>query len=195
MKKLACLAIVLAGCSSSAVGSGTADSTSGGSATGTATTSSTLHAISAGRTWRYVSGDCTSSASIGAQTSVHGKLAFPQDSTRVCPDKTLTLHAYVHFDGDRVEVWDDTTSAWLLASDTPVEAGHTWTTGILSYVWEQVGTTTVPAGTFDDCWASHATATGVDERFTFCRGIGLVRSEVTSDGSPKVESELSGTSF
>ena len=72
--------------------------------------------------------------------------------------------------GDVVQV--DVAGTWVLALDAPVEEGHVWTDGVISYVWHEEGAVTVPGGTFVDCW--RASADGADAYTIFCRGVGPV---------------------
>jgi hypothetical protein len=74
-------------------------------------------------------------------------------------------------DGDRVWSWYG--GAWRLSVDAPVRAGHTWSDDYFDYVWERVGTVTVPAGTFKSCWSAKKLVS-YDSYTVFCRGVGAV---------------------
>jgi hypothetical protein len=109
----------------------------------------------------------TSTGKVLGQKTVAGKNAFQVAS--FCPGAGSSNYAVT---GDKVEI--EYQGAWILALDTPVEAGHTWTNGVTSYVWEDAGTVTVPAGTFAKCWVAKESAVPTNAT-TFCRGVGPVR--------------------
>jgi len=77
---------------------------------------------------------------------------------------------YYAEEGD-VVYWDYS-GAWVLVIDAPVADGHTWTNGVTSYGWHGLGSVTVPAGTFSDCWKAQDT---LGPTYTvLCRGVGPV---------------------
>lgn len=83
-----------------------------------------------------------------------------------------TVQMTVQGDLVRVRYGDD----WIVVADEPVQEGHHWvSTGPVSYTWRDVGTVTVPAGTFDNCWKREQDVTYTAYTI-FCRGIGPVRS-------------------
>jgi hypothetical protein len=105
-------------------------------------------------------------AAVLSQKTVSGKAAFQVQS--FCPGAGTNSY---FVDGDRVELYYG--GAWVLSLDAPVTQGHTWTDGLYTYVWNRVGATTVPAGTFTDCWdAKHQ---GGVNYTRFCRGVGAVQ--------------------
>ena len=131
--------------------------------------------IALGRTWTYnvtIVGTyplCKAGSNVGrvlGEKVVAGKQAFQVQS--FCPGAGTSSYAV---DGDKVEVYYG--SAWILSLDAPVAEGHTWTDGVVTYVWENVGKLTVPAGTFDDCWKARPQVG--PSYTTFCRGVGPVR--------------------
>jgi hypothetical protein len=131
--------------------------------------------ITVGRTWTYdvtIIGTyplCKAGSSTGrvlGQKSVGGKNAFQVQS--FCPGAGTSSYAV---DGDKVEIYY--ASSWILSLDAPVQEGHTWTDGLYTYGWENVGQVTVPAGTYADCWKAKPTV-GTSYT-TFCRGVGPVR--------------------
>lgn len=131
--------------------------------------------IEVGRTWTY---DVTilgtyplcragvNTARVLGQKAMAGKQGLQVQS--FCPGAGTSSYAV---DGDRVEVYYG--GAWVLSLDAPVADGHTWSDGVVTYVWEKVGKLTVPAGTFDDCWKARPQVG--PSYTTFCRGVGPVR--------------------
>lgn len=131
--------------------------------------------IALGRSWTYdvsiigIYPLCKSGSQTGAVLSdkpVGGMSAFQVQS--FCPG--VGVNSY-HVEEDRVEVYYG--SQWVLSLDAPVAEGHEWTDGLFTYVWARVGTATVPAGTFTDCWdAKHK---GGVNYTRFCRGVGPIK--------------------
>ena len=80
----------------------------------------------------------------------------------------------LQFEGDEVILVDYDAPYYMLKS--PVEEGCTWQTTLdvttYTYTWHEIGTVTVPAGTFDDCW--ERTTEGTTQYLTYCRGVGRV---------------------
>ena len=85
---------------------------------------------------------------------------------------------YYAEEGDVVE-WDEM-GTWVLVLDAPVQEGHSWTNGLTTYVWHDVGSFTVPAGTFAKCFKAEDTAG--PSYSVLCRGIGPVKM-VYRDGA------------
>jgi hypothetical protein len=105
-------------------------------------------------------------AAVLSQKNVSGKAAFQVQS--FCPGAGTNSY---FVDGDRVEIYYGV--AWVLSLDAPVVQGHTWTDGLYTYVWNRVGSATVPAGTFTECW--DAKLQGGVNYTRFCRGVGPVQ--------------------
>lgn len=112
---------------------------------------------------------------------VGGKPSFQVQS--FCPGAGTSSYAVT---GDKVEIYYANT--WVLSLDAPVQEGHTWTDGVYTYGWEKVGTMTVPAGTFNDCWKAKPTV-GTSYT-TFCRGIGPVRWHYVDAGGNGYDATL-----
>jgi hypothetical protein len=72
--------------------------------------------------------------------------------------------------GDLVS-WDFE-GTWETLLGTPVAEGQTWSTGSSTYEWHDVGTVTVPAGSFDECY--EAADTAGPSYTVFCRGTGPI---------------------
>jgi hypothetical protein len=131
--------------------------------------------IVVGRTWTNdvtVFGTyplCTAGSHDGAvlsEMTVDGKSAFQVQS--FCPGVGTLDYAVA---GDVVQY--DYMGTWVLVLDAPVAEGHTWTNGVDTFTWHSLGSVTVPAGTFADCWK--VTQNVAYEAYTiFCRGVGPV---------------------
>lgn len=132
--------------------------------------------IEVGHSWTYDVEElgtfplCPSGSHTGetiGESELDGKHAF--EVTSLCANAESSQYAV---EGDVVFV--NYQGTWILALDAPVEEGHTWSNGSSTFTWEDEGTVTVPAGTFDDCW--RATQNVAYEAYTvFCRGVGPVR--------------------
>lgn len=131
--------------------------------------------IALGRSWTYdvsIIGTypiCKPGSHTGAvlgQKTTGGKSSFQVQS--FCPGAGTSSY---YVDGDHVEVYYR--GAWILSLEAPVAETTMWTDGLLQYTWEKVGSITVPAGTFNDCWA--AKHVGGVSYTRFCRGIGPVQ--------------------
>lgn len=108
---------------------------------------------------------------IGVATTVSkgtkgGKTSFQVQS--LCKDAGTYEYSV---DGDKVYYWYD--NAWRVGTDTPVQAGHTWSDDTYDYVWEDAGTQVTPAGTFTNCWNAKRDVS-YDSYTIFCRGVGPV---------------------
>lgn len=131
--------------------------------------------IGLGRSWTYdvsIIGTyplCKSGSHTGAvlsQKTVAGKSAFQVQS--FCPGAGTSSY---FVDGDSVELYYG--GAWVVSLEAPVAETTVWTDGLYNYTWEKLGSMTVPAGTFDDCWS--AKHVGGVSYTRFCRGIGPVQ--------------------
>ena len=77
---------------------------------------------------------------------------------------------YYSESGDLVS-WDPT-GTWDVLLDPPVVEGHTWAAGSATYIWHDLGTVVVPAGSFHECF--EAQDTGGPSYTVFCRGTGPI---------------------
>lgn len=96
-------------------------------------------------------------------------------------------------DGDRVYEYDGTN--WLLAIDSPVEDGHTWSNGTETFVWKKIGSMTVGAGTFADCWEIQDQAAPTYYSVDFCRGVGPVKWHVRDANQNGYDATLTAKNF
>lgn len=151
--------------------------------------------ITVGRTWTYdvsIIGTyplCKAGSNTGrvlGQKSVGGKNAFQVQS--FCPGAGTSSYAV---DGDKVEIYY--ASSWILAIDAPVQEGHTWTDGLYTYGWENVGQVTTAAGSYPDCWKAKPTV-GTSYT-TFCRGVGPVRWHFVDASGNGYDATLTATTL
>ena len=138
---------------------------------------SAIDPIAIGEAWTYdvtVAGsfpDCNDGTFVSkaSQTeSLDGKSALLISS--FCPGIQSVWYSA---DGDVVYAYDG--SNWLLALDAPVQDGHAWTNSIETFVWKDVGSVTVPAGTFSNCFEADVQDEATYYAVTFCRGAGPVK--------------------
>ncbi len=97
-------------------------------------------------------------------------------------------------EGDRVFTFDPSAEDWVLSLDAPVEEGHAWSDGSRDLVWSTRGTMTVPADTFEDCWAA-VEDVGYDSFTAFCRGVGPVHWHYEDGFGNGYDAQLTPLSF
>jgi hypothetical protein len=151
----------------------TTDATEDG---GTAGPDDRIDPIEVGRIWTYdiqqlgtyplCPGGVHSGTALGAML-VDGKQAIQVQSA--CANAGSAYYAVA---GDVVQI--DEQGTWRLALDAPVQEGHTWSDGTSTFTWHSVGSVTVPAGTFEDCWSATENV-AYPAYAIFCRGVGPVR--------------------
>jgi hypothetical protein len=107
-------------------------------------------------------------SNVSQTESLDGKTGFLISS--FCPGIQSVWYAA---DGDVVYAYDG--QDWLLALDAPVQDGHTWSNGLETFVWKEVGAITVPAGTFSNCFEADVQDDATNYAVTFCRGVGPVK--------------------
>lgn len=103
--------------------------------------------------------------------NVGGKEAFVVD--HVCaPDEEIIL---AHHGGQLVQ-WNE--DKWIVTMKAPLEEGLTWiATERYTFQWSFVSDITVPAGSFQDCWARESVPPSPLSRNVYCPGVGPVRRE------------------
>ncbi len=140
--------------------------------------------IVVGHSWTYdvtVLGTypiCTSGSHDGVvlgEMMLDGKNAFQVQS--FCPGLGTVSYAV---SGDVVQY--DYMSTWVLALDAPVTEGHMWTNGVDTFTWHSMGSVTVPAGTYADCWKATQNV-GYEAYTVFCRGVGPVHWYTNNAGN------------
>jgi hypothetical protein len=147
----------------------------GGDAGGSTTLA--IDPIAMGNSWTYevsVTGtypDCSSGSGTGAVTQ-HSTLDAKDAYliTSFCPGIASVWYSA---DGDTVYAYNGQT--WLLALDSPVQDGHTWSNSIETFVWRDVGSIMVGAGTFANCFEADVQDEAQYYAVTFCRGVGPVK--------------------
>ena len=150
--------------------------------------------IALGRKWTYdVQTFGTSPCESGSRSgtvlgarSVGGRPAF--DVQSFCGAAGTSSYSVA---GDHVEVYY--MGAWVLALDTPVQEGHTWSNGASTFTWHDVGAVTVPAGTFTRCFK--AQQSGSASYSTYCRGVGPVRWYYTDGAGNGYDAKLTARNF
>ncbi|HEX7666804.1 MAG TPA: hypothetical protein VF407_19885 [Polyangiaceae bacterium] len=197
--------VFVAGCSSQTFTVGTFDddagvvSDSGANGGDGGSQASAIDPIAVGNTWTYdvtVAGtypSCTNgsgTSSVSQEKTLDGKDAFSVSS--FCPALGSFWYSA---EGDRVYEYDDTSSAWVLALDTPVEDGHTWTNGTNTFVWKKIGALTVTAGSFTDCWEVDLQNGAPYYAVTFCRGVGPVTWHVRDTSGNGYDATLTQKNF
>jgi hypothetical protein len=133
--------------------------------------------IAMGNSWTYnvtVVGtypDCTAGSGTSAVTQ-HSTLDSKDAYliTSFCPKIDSVWYSA---DGDTVYAYNGQT--WLLALEAPVQDGHTWSNSIETYVWKDVGSVQVDAGTFTNCFEADVQDAAQYYAVTFCRGVGPVK--------------------
>lgn len=134
-----------------------------------------LDPLEVGRAWTYnvtVLGfypSCDNGLGVAttlSKSTKQGKTAFQVQS--LCKNAGTFEYAV---ENDRVFYFYG--GAWHMATDEPVQNGHEWNDGIYDYYWEDEGTVTVAAGTFDHCFTAHRKLSYASFT-TFCRGVGPV---------------------
>jgi hypothetical protein len=140
----------------------------------------TLFPLASGNTWTY-EGSVMSSALPDCTMTVSEQQSGTWYSTYDLEDGpciglgTLMLRAYLTHP-TQIATHQNDRKAWYTLLEDPVEEGHQWFhLGDGPYTWHRVGTVTVTAGTFDECWQAvpsmqlEPTATT-----TYCNGVGPV---------------------
>ncbi|MEO8798707.1 MAG: hypothetical protein ABI551_12545 [Polyangiaceae bacterium] len=149
--------------------------------------SGVIDPIAVGNTWTY---DVTVAGTYPACTNGSGTSSVTQEKTLDGKDAfsvssfCASLGSFWYStDGDRVYQYDDASSTWLLALESPVEDGRTWSNGTSTFVWKKIGSLAVKAGTYDDCWEVDLQGGAQFYAVTFCRGIGPVKWHVRDSSS------------
>lgn len=153
--------------------------TTGGTTSGGDTVPADLYPMAVGNTWTYVVeekivGSCPEegrSISFVEEEFLDGRDTFV--GTNVCFPGSTARQA---IDGDIIEQYSEPEAEWFVSYQAPLENGFEWSPlEGTTLRWEEVGSLTVPAGTFEDCW--HRVIVGTIAQNTYCAGVGMVRSE------------------
>jgi hypothetical protein len=201
-----------AGASTGGTGNGGKSAGIGGRATAGAAgfaepdTSRWMVPLQAGRSWDYEIAAIDSSLPITCDGEPTGRVirafgnvnnseqsGFSWIYTTVCSSRLYLVW------GDEGTLYAEEVVA---KGDTYVSAGESqltflvdptvatsWTSGGTTYTWENVGTVTAATGTYSDCW--RRVFGGDHGSSVYCRGIGMVSSDVT-DKNYNYSLKLSG---
>lgn len=205
MRALPCFSLLsslaLFACSSQTFDVGGFDGGTGGDGGDTGsdggTGAASIDPLAVGNSWTYqvtVTGTypaCSNgsgTATVSDHQSYNGKDAYLVSS--FCP----SLGSYWYSpDGDRI--YEYVSNAWIVAIDSPVLDGHTWTGGTETFVWKKIGSVTVVAGTFSDCWEIDDQAAPTYYNTTLCRGVGPVKWHYRDASQNGYDAELTSKSF
>lgn len=159
-----------------ALGSGgNAGTSTGGTSTGGGASDTRLLPLEANRTWTLVASaiDATLPVTTCAdpQSTVVGRAATPEGDGWLYDPTCGTERFIMVQNGDDITAFSEDLTQRIEYMKTPVVDGATWS----SYRWQSVGSVTVPAGTFQDCWRRIAVTATQEDWVEFCRGVGLVR--------------------
>jgi len=142
--------------------------------------------LAVGNTWTYSATDLYSGCEMlnvleVVSTEMHeGRMAY-----RVTESCTPDSDSWLSEVDGAIESFG---AEWQVSMGMPVAAGTTWPYGTaIEFGWEEAGTVTVQAGTFENCWSRINVTTPTDMKRTYCPGVGRVldarddqRSELVS---------------
>ncbi len=151
--------------------------------------------------WTYTIGEgssaCTRVDSVRGTMLVDDRMATIVRKDTTCPKGETVVTLYIAESGETIETRAETDVDWLRL-DPPAD-GHSWnaaeTGSEVDYTWHRAGDTTVPAGTFGECWIAETMPNGGDEQFTYCRAVGLVAIDNTNAGGTVTKTVLMTKSF
>lgn len=128
-------------------------------------------------------------ASITGKTEIDGVDTYTFVSS--CAQNGDQREYLLQFEGDQVAMIDFDDPYYLINEN--VADGVQWETRLdvsyLTYEWHYVGTVTVPAGTFDNCWERIRDSLSIDNH-TYCRGVGRVSGNSEEHSSELIDFEL-----
>jgi hypothetical protein len=102
---------------------------------------------------------------------VVGRAATPEGDGWLYDPTCETQRFILVQNGDDITGYSENLTQRIEYMKTPVADGATWS----SYRWQSVGSITVPAGTFQNCWRRVLVTATAEDYVEFCRGVGLVR--------------------
>jgi hypothetical protein len=152
-----------------------------------------LHPLAVGLSWTYVVEPVgggvvcppgTHTSTVETETTLDGRQAFAV--TNWCPAAGTSFLS----PGEGDEVFLNYDSTWLPMIALPLQDGFSWDYFNTSFTWEDAGSVTVPAGTFDDCWTARQNVS-YDAFLTYCRGIGMVQSHSSDLNGQGWDAQLS----
>jgi len=151
----------------------------------------TLFPLKLGNQWSFAStilgtgAACgkTMTQTVASTNATDGRPAF-QVTTLCPPPSVLSTDSYSVPASGGDEVDYDYQGTWTMVIDPTLVDGHSWpSVQGQTLTWQRVvGSITVPAGTFADCWTAHSSQTG-NVFSTYCRGVGPVRTHFDVSGN------------
>jgi hypothetical protein len=202
MQRLALICLVLAACGGGGnpdgVDGSPGDDTGGDDAPGpdAAAADDRLNPLAVDRTWTYAVTSTYPSCPAGQRTqrvlataTTEGRPTFELES--FCGGESV----FVSVDGDVVDSYYDWgPTGWYRMLDEPVEDGHTWTTtngsATFTQTYDDVGT----HDGYSDCWKVTQNVS-YTSYWIYCRGVGMVFSEMIDLGGGTIRTDLVSTSF
>lgn len=134
-----------------------------------------IHPLAVGRSWTYDVTEIGSAPSCPSGSHdwvvVNQEMHMGQSAFVLRPFCTGAPFGYYYVQSTDV-IWRDTLGAWELTVDAPVKEGHTWSNSVSTFKWHDIGSYTVPAGTFSSCF--DLLDTNGPSHTVFCRGVGPV---------------------
>jgi hypothetical protein len=142
----------------------------------------------------------TVTSTVTGKGTVDGHSAWIVETDSGTSEKAVT---YADVQGDDELARDPNDTQWLPVTKSPVAEGKSWTyqnNGTFTQTWHSAGTTTVAAGTFDDCWRidftiAETSKPGDVRNAVYCRGVGLVKSDTTLASGYISRYELTAKTF
>lgn len=158
-----------------------------------------LYPLAIGRTWTYQVQSTYPFCASGERTMA------VLDSASVPRGEGFVLRSHCGFesvvlvDGDITESQNTTGSGgWFRMTDEPTLNGHSWDTSngqaSFSMTYEELGRVETPAGAFDECWRVTQNVS-YTMQWVYCRGVGMVSTNLVDLGGGYIRAELIDTNF
>jgi hypothetical protein len=170
--------------------SGTAGASgSVGASGGAAVVAADLLPLADGNNWTYSAAEeiegCTMAnrLQVSGPESYEGRMAY-----RLVDSCSPDSPSLVSVNEGRIEQFS---KQWDVTLGMPLAEGTTWQYSLgTTFKWQAVGTVTVPAGTFENCWKRVAMSQANATHRTYCPGVGRVLDERGEAKSELVSYEL-----
>jgi hypothetical protein len=161
-----------------------------------------------GREWDYAGDESAmfgSTQSFTFKTTVTGTATIGGKSAWIVTSDTngQTGDSYVALEGDDEYTRSAGDTVWKPALRSPAKDGASWTYTVsdkpITSTWHSIGSATVKAGTFDECWridSTFATTKPGDVYYSVvCRGVGTVKTDIEQTDGYIYRFELTKKSF